>query len=372
MSPDAQVALNLRLVRLAAWLLPPATLIVLVMALADGDISLTLLASASALTGGVAIWQLSIGRPQALVLNVMAGTALGVMAPFLSHGVSVSLATGLVVLMMTGVPQVPQRWLGAYLWFMGSMWVVHLIIRYLVGGTWPGGIALAYLAQVVFMAFGASAMVSMRRQVANSESRYAYLFANAPVAMWENDFSGVKPWLEALRDRGVQDLRAHLLAHPAELRDGIGRVVTTDANPAAASLLGASDRADLRGPFPVSIVDAESERLFLEQFVAIWEGSGGDELEYTGRRLDGSSFEGLFLFNQTTAEHGLSRLVTAVSDITSLRPTGQDLAGSEITSGALLEALPDLVFLCEADGTYLDYHAAATSEGIQRSTSERD
>ena len=372
LSPDAQAALNLGLVRVAAWILPPATAIVLVTALTDGDTPLLVVAAASALTGATAIWQLAIGRPQALVLNLMAAAIIGGLAPLLSHNVSASLATGLVVLLMTGIAQVPPRWLNPYVWFMGSMWATHLMIRHFVGGDWPGGISLAYLAQVVFLVFGASAMVSMRRQIARSESRFSYLFANAPVAMWENDFSGVRPWMEELRERGIEDLRAYLAANPSAVREGIARVRTTDANPAAAALIGASHAADLRGPFPSEIIDAESERLFSEQFVTIWEKTGGGELEYTGHRLDGTAFDGVLHFSPPSREYGLSRMVTTVTDVTRLRQVEEDLARSEITSGALLEALPDLIFLCEADGTYLDYHAASKAEGTQHSTSTRD
>jgi signal transduction histidine kinase len=310
---------------------------------------------------------LATGRINAMALNVIAGLGLGVIGGFLGSNASVTMAAGLIVLTMAGVAQVAARSLRRYLWFMAAMWAVHLGIRHFVVEAWPSGVVVAYLAQIVFLAFGIPAMLVMRRQVAQSESRYAYLFHRAPIAMWENDFSRVADWLDSLEEAGVEDLRSHLESHPEVLTEGIRLVVTTDANPEAARMLGASAPEELLGPFPSDIVDEGSRRLFLEQFVSIWEGTDTGDLDYRGVRLDGTTFEGIFHGGPAPGRR-LSRMVTAVSDVTRLRAVEEDLRSAESTSGALIDAIPDLLFVLDADGTYIDYHVSAGGEGAGAST----
>jgi len=50
-----------------------------------------------------------------------------------------------------------------------------------------------------------------------SESRYRSLFESAPVALWEQDLSGIKRFLDDLQAAGITDLRAHFDSHPEDV-----------------------------------------------------------------------------------------------------------------------------------------------------------
>mgnify|MGYP001814529482 CR=1 FL=1 len=365
--PDVGERIDRALVVIAAWTLPIGAGGALAIGIRDADLALVALCGAALLVGLTAVAQLVTGRTNAIVLNVMTGAVLGIGGPFAGTTVSATLGTGLIVLTMAGTAQVPARLMRRYLGFMSGMWALHLLLRHFAGGAWGTGSALAYIAQVLFLAFGVPAMVLMRRQVAQSENRFAYLFDQAPVALWENDFSAVGEWLDRLRRDGVKDLRTYLLTHPDELMEGISLVVTTDANPEAAKVLAADSPDDLLGPFPAGIVDEDSRRIFLEQFVSIWEGTDTSDLSYTGIRFDGTTFDGLF-HSISASGRDLSRLVTAVSDVTRLRTVEEELRSTETTSRALLDALPDLLFLLDADGTYLDFHVSGVGDRSRRST----
>ena len=78
-----------------------------------------------------------------------------------------------------------------------------------------------------------------------SERRYRLLFEDSPVALWEEDHSAAKAYLEELAARGVDDLESYLREHPAELRDCASLIRTLDVNHAAVSLCGASSRGEL-------------------------------------------------------------------------------------------------------------------------------
>jgi PAS domain S-box-containing protein len=55
----------------------------------------------------------------------------------------------------------------------------------------------------------------------NSEEEYHSLFDNAPVGIWEGDYSAVKAYIDRLRALGIQDFDLYFRDHPEELADRI-------------------------------------------------------------------------------------------------------------------------------------------------------
>ena len=54
----------------------------------------------------------------------------------------------------------------------------------------------------------------VEQAVRQSEECNRILFEDAPISLWEEDFSDVKEYLDQLRDSGVDDLRCYLEDHP--------------------------------------------------------------------------------------------------------------------------------------------------------------
>ncbi|MCK5151152.1 MAG: histidine kinase, partial [Candidatus Thorarchaeota archaeon] len=51
----------------------------------------------------------------------------------------------------------------------------------------------------------------------DEESQYSRLFVDSPVALWEEDFSKVKKFIEELRTSGVIDFQQWFKEHPEDL-----------------------------------------------------------------------------------------------------------------------------------------------------------
>lgn len=78
-----------------------------------------------------------------------------------------------------------------------------------------------------------------------TEQRYAGLFDVSNMTFAEMDFSEAEKMLDAIKDRGVTDLRAYMAANPDELARTLGAIRTTRVNEALARLMGYESVADL-------------------------------------------------------------------------------------------------------------------------------
>lgn len=190
---------------------------------------------------------------------------------------------------------------------------------------------------------GAIEDVTQRREVEETARRNADRFRNvferAPIAIWEEDYSKVGARLDALRRRGVTDVREHLRQHPEETRRLIEMIEFIDVNPAGIALIGAASKEQaLRGldaaTMPQEVMDG-----FIEEFHAIWTDRDTVTIEIRGATLDGLSTDLALSWAVGRAADGsldLSRVIIAIQDIAIIRQAERDLA-------ALVESKDELV-----------------------------
>ncbi|MDJ0923527.1 MAG: ATP-binding protein [Acidimicrobiia bacterium] len=143
-------------------------------------------------------------------------------------------------------------------------------------------------------------------------------FETAPIAMWQEDFSGVAQLCDELRDRGVHDLYSRLLADRDLLLDAIGRIVVVDVNEAVLRLVGADSKEDLIGPLPAELINDESHPSFIEQIMAVWEGRAIHELELTGAQFSGTRMDCTLHWAASLVDGvpDYSRVVVVIRDVT--------------------------------------------------------
>lgn len=119
-----------------------------------------------------------------------------------------------------------------------------------------------------------------------SEARYRRIFEGARVALWDQDFSPLLDRLDQLRSQGVTDLRAFFEARPNELAEAVALVHVRDVNDYAVELFEAESKADLLGALGATFLP-ETQPVFLEEMVALWEGRHKFESEAVSRTLKG-------------------------------------------------------------------------------------
>ena len=74
--------------------------------------------------------------------------------------------------------------------------------------------------------------VQAEHDLRESEKRYRTLFEDMPVAVFEEDFSDVKKYLDHLKDQGITDFRAYLDSHPRAIIECARLIRILDINKA--------------------------------------------------------------------------------------------------------------------------------------------
>jgi signal transduction histidine kinase len=162
---------------------------------------------------------------------------------------------------------------------------------------------------------------------ASDTQRLRHLFESAPVALLEEDYTGVFDRMMQLAADGVQDLDTYLQDDPAALFDLILRVRIVDANPTAVRMLGADTADQLRGPLQVSTVNDGSLRAFREQFIAIWRGETTCSATFEGSDVYGRQVP-VRLSLHIPLVHGrpdLAQVMVSMTDVTELVATQREL-----------------------------------------------
>ncbi|MCE9565321.1 MAG: PAS domain S-box protein [Planctomycetes bacterium] len=162
-----------------------------------------------------------------------------------------------------------------------------------------------------------TARIEAEKAVERSEDRYKNLFEAAPVAIWEEDLTGIADWFATLRASGIVDLDAHLVAHPDLVTDAVKLIRVRDVNQAAVAMNRAADKAELVSNLS-KLLGSESSAAFSAELVGLWNGERALRLETRSVRLTGEPTD-VVLHVGVPNDGGrpdLSRVVVLAVDVT--------------------------------------------------------
>jgi PAS domain S-box-containing protein len=92
-----------------------------------------------------------------------------------------------------------------------------------------------------------------------SEERFRSLFESSPISLWEEDFSGVKAYLDQLPAKGPQDLVRYLYEHPEVVTSAINEMKIINVNSATAALYGTQDLTKLVESLRVTFREGQTQ-----------------------------------------------------------------------------------------------------------------
>ena len=121
------------------------------------------------------------------------------------------------------------------------------------------------------------------------DDHFESLFDCAPISLWEQDYSGIKNFLDGLRTDGVNDLERYLDEHPKEINNSMELIKVNHVNPETIRMFGAKSEEELLANLDKMFRD-QMRVHWKSELMALWDGKkswSGDGINY---RLDGEAF----------------------------------------------------------------------------------
>ncbi|MBY0240562.1 MAG: CHASE domain-containing protein [Burkholderiaceae bacterium] len=159
------------------------------------------------------------------------------------------------------------------------------------------------------------------------EARFRSLYDNAPVALWEQDWSAVHGALQQLRESGVEDIPLFLQNNPSQLVRMAALVRIVDVNAAALAQVGAAPGAkDLSALSLAQNFDVCAMPAFAQALAALLQGAHLFSCESTFLRLDGATRQNeLTLLVMPGHTHNLDFVIVSTVDITERKRMNDEL-----------------------------------------------
>ena len=162
-----------------------------------------------------------------------------------------------------------------------------------------------------------------------NEERYRTLFEDSPFPMWEEDFSGVKRFVDDLRARGISDLRSYLSQNRKAVIECVRRVKVLDVNRAARQFYGVEDKQELMGDLTRFFDDRAYEN-FCEELAVLAETNSTYQAELQVRRVRGDDRTvSMIVSVASSARQDWSCVVVSFFDITDRKRLEEQLLQSQ-------------------------------------------
>jgi len=168
-----------------------------------------------------------------------------------------------------------------------------------------------------------------------SETKYKNLFEHVPVALWDEDFSNLKTYLDGLHQSGITDLRTHFEQHPQDVAHCAELIEIIDVNQATLNLFEAKTKEKLLGNLK-RIFRYQPPTIIKEEIITLYKG----ETPYQGEMIAISLNERSFHCHVEVAiapgyEETWEKVFVSVTDITERKQSEE----REHEQRALAEAL---------------------------------
>ncbi|MBU1232078.1 MAG: hypothetical protein KKD01_08275 [Proteobacteria bacterium] len=149
-----------------------------------------------------------------------------------------------------------------------------------------------------------------------SESRYRGLFEEAPISLWEEDFSAVRKYIDQLRSAGITDFRSYFISHPESVDTCAQLIKIIDVNRETLKILGAGSKELLYGNLD-TVFGQKSYEAFREELICLAEGKYNFELQTVNKTLQGNEIQVILGLTVVPGyEDTWSKVFVSLSDVT--------------------------------------------------------
>jgi PAS domain S-box-containing protein len=200
-------------------------------------------------------------------------------------------------------------------------------------------------------------LIAARDALREGEARYRSLFEDSPISLWEEDLSAVKAYIDQLRAEGGTDVGAYLESNPDAVTHARSLMRLVDTNRASVTLYGAESKDHLLTGSSV-LYDSTHVEYFSQEFSLLAAGRTHFELEKTGYTMRGEPIDTMVHVAIAPGyEESWAKVFVSIVDISERKRTEAALRHSEATTNAILDAFPDIMFIIDGEGTFLQVFA---------------
>jgi len=184
-------------------------------------------------------------------------------------------------------------------------------------------------------------------RIAEQEKQYDKLFNDVNVSIWNEDISEIYDALEQLREQGIEDLRTYIQQQSEDLlQEFVSKVRILCVNEATIRLFKATSESHFLGQISEVFGDNAME-VFVEELCAIWDKKSCFNSMANLIALDGTKIKTIISFKIPTLREDFKNIPITFLDISEFKY-------QEDHFNAVIEALPDVTFVLDEDGRYID------------------
>lgn len=166
----------------------------------------------------------------------------------------------------------------------------------------------------------------VEERLKESEERYRTLFEDSPIALLEEDFSGVKIYIDQLKEKGITDLQTYFKENPREAQQCAEMVHVIDVNKVVFNWYQVKNKTELQIKLN-QLMNAEGHKSFIKELLALI--AGGNQYEISISRLDRKGHPLHIIISGTVMpnyEETWGRVLISIVDITKRKQAEDNLA----------------------------------------------
>lgn len=204
-------------------------------------------------------------------------------------------------------------------------------------------------------------LIGISRDVTESKQareKYQFFFENAPIAIWEEDFSEVKRYIDSIKDTGVEDVRTYLENHPEALDKCMELIHILNVNNQTVVMNGAKDKESLIRGLRNNLTP-ESQSIFLEEIVALANGETTFQTDFSFVNEQKKVVDVIFNLSVLPGhEENLSLVLASAVDVSDLRKLTNELSNIKLRYQSIVEAQTEMICRLNPKGEVIFQNAA--------------
>ena len=197
------------------------------------------------------------------------------------------------------------------------------------------------------------------RALVESEKRFRNIYDNAPVSIWQEDWTEVIASLDVLRAQGVTEFDAYFREHPEFVERALRSVKILDVNQWTLDMFGAGTKEQMLASLGSVFATPDTLPGFVAELVALAQGQLTYRTEMAVNTFKGDTIRCFIAMSFPPPGSGGGNVLVSVIDITERKRAEEALRHSEEYSRLLFDTTLQGVVFQEADGRIISMNASA-------------